>query len=121
MLRAREYSESADDAQANAATRALDVCVENSSAQRVDDAAASARCDGAAALPQNVAQHPPSGKPLVEAPEFGDRIRDTDKVPYWIPGTHPTIFQNETGGSYNYILKEPDLMTWGPHVMRSRG
>ena len=26
------------------------------------------------------------GKPLVEAPEFADRVRDTDKEPYWIPG-----------------------------------
>ena len=52
---------------------------------------------------------------------FGDRVRDTDKEPYWIPGAFPTIFQNETGGLLNYVLKEPDLITWGPHIMRSRG
>ena len=62
-----------------------------------------------------------SSKPLVEAPEFGDRVRDTDKEPYWIPGAFPTIFQNETGDLHNYVLKEPDLITWGPHIMRSRG
>ena len=62
-----------------------------------------------------------SAKPLVEAPEFGDRVRDTDKEPYWIPGAFPTIFQNETGDLHNYVLKEPDLLTWGPHIMRSRG
>jgi len=61
------------------------------------------------------------GKPLVEAPEFADRVRDTDKEPYWIPGAFPTIFQNETGDLHNYVIKEPDMLTWGPHVMRSRG
>ena len=61
------------------------------------------------------------GKPLVDPPEFSDRIRDTDKEPYWIPGAFPTIFQNETGDPHNYVLKEPDLTTWGPHIMRSRG
>ena len=43
------------------------------------------------------------------------------RQPYWIPGAFPTIFQNETGDPHNYVLKEPDLLTWGPHVMRSRG
>ena len=61
------------------------------------------------------------GKPLVEPPEFGERVRDTDKVPFWIPGAFPTIFQNETGDPYNYVNKEVDLNTWGPHVMRSKG
>ena len=61
------------------------------------------------------------GKPLIEAPEFGDRLRDTDKEPYWIPGAFPTIFQNETGDLDNYYEKEPDMLTWGPHIMRSRG
>ena len=61
------------------------------------------------------------GKPLVAPPEFGDRVRDTDKTPYWIPGAFPTIFQNETGDPYNYVHKEVDLEMWGPHVMRSKG
>jgi hypothetical protein len=61
------------------------------------------------------------GKPLVEAPEFGDRVRDTDKDPYWIPGAFPNIFQNQTGDLHNAPLKEPDMLTWGPHIMRSRG
>ena len=59
--------------------------------------------------------------PLVEPPEFGDRINDTAKEPYWVPGAFPTIFQNETGDPFNYVLKEPDLVTWGPHVLRTRG
>ena len=57
----------------------------------------------------------------MDPPEFGDRIKDTDKVPYWIPGAFPTIFQNETGDPHNYKLKELDLATWGPHILRSRG
>ena len=61
------------------------------------------------------------GKPLVEAPEFGDRVRDTDKEPYWIPGAFPSVFQNQTGDLHNYVIKEPDMITWGPHIMRSRG
>lgn len=61
------------------------------------------------------------GKPLVEPPEFGDRVRDTDKEPFWIPGAFPTIFQNETGDLHTYVHKEPDMLTWGPHIMRSRG
>jgi len=60
-------------------------------------------------------------KPLVEGPEFGERVRDTDKEAYWIPGAFPTIFQNETGDLYNSYLKEPDLTTWGPHIMRAHG
>ena len=63
----------------------------------------------------------PIGKPLVEAPEFGDRVRDTDKEAYWIPGAFPNIFQNQTGDLHNYYDKEPDMLTWGPHIMRSRG
>ena len=31
-------------------------------------------------------------KPLVEPPILGDRVRDTDREPHWIPGTFPTIF-----------------------------
>ena len=61
------------------------------------------------------------GKPLVEPPDFGDRVRDTDKEPFWIPGAFPTIFQNETGDLHTYVHKEPDMLTWGPHIMRSRG
>ena len=60
-------------------------------------------------------------KPLVDPPEFDERVRDTDRQPYWIPGTFPTLFQNETGDPYNCPEKEVDLVTWGPHVMRSRG
>ena len=57
----------------------------------------------------------------MDPPEFGERIRDTDKEKFWIPGAFPTIFQNETGDPYNYVDKEPDLVTWGPHILRSRG
>ena len=39
-------------------------------------------------------------KPLVNPPELGDIIRDSDKDPFWIPGIFPTIFQNETGDPY---------------------
>ena len=63
----------------------------------------------------------PADKPLVDPPEFGDRIKDTDKEPFWIPGAFPTIFQNETGDPHNYITKEVDLTLWGPHVLRSKG
>ena len=31
------------------------------------------------------------------------------------------MFQNETGDPFNYVLKEPKLETWGPHILRSRG
>ena len=60
-------------------------------------------------------------KPLVDPLEFGDRIRDTDKETFWILGAFPTIFQNETGDPYKYVLEEVDLVQWGPHVLRSRG
>ena len=60
-------------------------------------------------------------KPLVNAPEQAEIIRDSDKEAYWIPGIFPTIFQNETGDPYNFFLKEPDLQLWGPHVMMSKG
>jgi len=68
-----------------------------------------------------VANRSQADKPLVDPPEFGDRIKDTDKEPYWIPGAFPTIFQNETGDPYNYVHKEVDLITWGPHVLRAKG
>ena len=48
-------------------------------------------------------------KPLVDPPEFGDRIKDTDNELYWIPGGLPTIFQNVIGELYKYIHKEVDL------------
>ena len=60
-------------------------------------------------------------KPLVDAPEFGDRVRDTDQEAHWIPGAFPNIFQNQTGDLHNYVLKQPDINTWGTHIMRSRG
>ena len=63
----------------------------------------------------------PVGKPVVDPPEFDERIRDTDKEPFWIPGAFPTIFQNESGDPHNYYDKEPDLVTWGPHILRSKG
>ena len=50
-----------------------------------------------------------TGKPLVDPPEFADRIRDTDKEPHWIPGAFPTIFQNETGDPFNFVLRS---LTW---------
>lgn len=31
----------------------------------------------------------PPSRPLVGAPEFGDRVQDTDKEPFWIPGAVP--------------------------------
>jgi hypothetical protein len=53
-------------------------------------------------------------KPVVDAPEFGEMIKDTDKKPKWIPGGFPTIFQNETGDPYNWALVEPEMTTcWG--------
>ena len=61
------------------------------------------------------------GKPLVEPPEFGERIKDTEREPYWVPGAFPTIFQNETGDPFNYVEKEVDFDQWGPHVCWSRG
>ena len=61
------------------------------------------------------------GQPLVDPPEFGDRVRDLDRQPKWIPGAFPTIFQNETGDPYTAPLKDVDLVSWGPHVLRSRG
>ena len=65
-----------------------------------------------------------TGKPLLDPPELDDKagpIRDTDEKPGWIPGAFPSIFQHETGYPYNFTLAKPDLLTWGPHVMRSRG
>ena len=61
------------------------------------------------------------GRPLVDPPEFGERVRDTDRNPFWIPGAFPTIFQNQTGDPYVAPEKEVDLVLWGPHVLRSRG
>ena len=62
-------------------------------------------------------------KPLLDPPEIDDEylIRDTEETPHWIPGVFPSISQNETGDPYKYLHKKPDLMTWGPHVLRSRG
>ena len=62
-------------------------------------------------------------KPLLDPPEIDEEglIRDTDEVAGWIPGTFPSIFQNETGDPCNFKLAKPDLLTWGPHVLRSRG
>ena len=60
---------------------------------------------------------------MVDPPELDAEglVRDTDETPGWIPGTFPTIFQNETGDPHNYLLKKPDLESWGLHVLRSRG
>lgn len=77
-----------------------------------------------APAPATAARPSPSSvgdKPLVDPPEFADRIRDTDREPFWIPGTFPTIFQNKTGAPHKYVHEEPDLTTWGPDIMRSRG
>jgi hypothetical protein len=46
---------------------------------------------------------------------------ESPQEPHWIPGAFPTVFQNETGDPHNYIHKEPDILSWGPHIMRSRG
>ena len=66
---------------------------------------------------------PTRGVVGLDPPEIDESglIRDTDEIPYWIPGAFPTIFQNETGDPHNYRLKKPDLFTWGPHIMRSKG
>ena len=58
-----------------------------------------------------VADVAPIGKPLVEPPEYGDRINDTEKEAYWIPGAFPTIFQNETGDLHYCPLKTTDIQT----------
>ena len=68
-----------------------------------------------------VADVAPIGKPLVDPPEYGERVTDTEKTAYWIPGAFPTIFQNETGDLHYCPLKETDIQSWGPHIMRSRG
>ena len=60
-------------------------------------------------------------RPLVDAPEFHEQVRDTDREAFWIPGAFPTIFQNETGDPYYYENREVDLASWGPHVLRSKG
>ena len=60
-------------------------------------------------------------KPLVDGPEHGERIKDTEPVPFWIPAAFPQIFQNETGDPHNYKTKYVDLIQWGPHILRSRG
>ena len=63
-------------------------------------------------------------KPLVNPPTIDEErgpIKDTDEVAGWIPGAFPGIFQNEKGDPYNWELAKPDLVTWGPHVLRSRG
>ena len=63
-------------------------------------------------------------KPLLNPPEIDDEtglIRDTDEVVGWITGAFPSIFENETGDPYNFKLAKTDLVTWGPHVLRSRG
>jgi len=80
--------------------------------------AASCDASGAAPTARGAAA---KDKPLAEPAEFGDRIADTAREPYWIPGAFPTIFQNETGDPNNYHDKEVDLASWGPHVMRSKG
>ena len=80
------------------------------------DEGVKSKVDHAASVQGEKASMPRVGadsKPLVEPPTLGDRIRDTDKEPYWIPGAFPTIFQNETGDPFNYVWKEPDLVTWG--------
>ncbi len=67
-------------------------------------------------------QSAPRDRPLVDPPEFGDRVKDLyNKDPHWIPGAFPTIFQNETGDPYNAPEAHVDLVPWGPHVMRSKG
>ena len=68
-------------------------------------------------------QNAKDDKPLLDPPEIDEecRIRDTEETPHWIPGAFPSIFQNETGDPYNYLHKKPDLLVWGPHVLRSRG
>ena len=62
-------------------------------------------------------------KPLLDPPEIDDEtgpIRDTDEVAGWIPGAFPSIFQNEAGDPYHFKFAKPDLVTWGPRVLRSR-
>ena len=61
---------------------------------------------------------------MLDPPEIDDEtgpIRDTDEVAGWIPGAFPSIFQNGKGDPYYWKYAKPDLITWGPHVLRSRG
>ena len=53
----------------------------------------------------------------------GDRVPmwHTDEVAGSIPGVFPCIFQNKTGDPCIFKFVKPDLLTWGPHVLRSRG
>ena len=62
-------------------------------------------------------------KPLLDPPEIdqSQRIKDTERDPYWIPGAFPGIFQNESGDPFNAPHKEVDLVQWGPHILRSKG
>ena len=82
----------------------------------------SSEATGRARAPRPVGR-PVIDKPLVDPPEIDadGRIRDTDELPHWVPGAFPTIFQNETGDPYNFTLAKPDLLTWGPHILRSKG
>ena len=48
--------------------------------------------------------------PLVDPPEFGERVQDLFNVDsYWIPAAFPTILQNETGDPCNAPLRPVDL------------
>ena len=62
-------------------------------------------------------------KPFLDPREIDDDtgpIRHTDEVSGWILGAFPSISQNEARDPYNFKLAKPDLVTWGPHVLRSR-
>ncbi len=48
-----------------------------------------------------------AGESLADPHELAERIRDTDKMPSWIPGAFPTILQNEAGDAHRYQLKNP--------------
>ena len=92
---------------------------EKKSAATGDNEQALAEAQGVA-----TGQRKQDDKPLLDPSEIEDDtapMRDTDEVAGSIPGVFPSIFQNKTGDPCNFKFVKPHLLTWGPHVLRSRG